>query len=285
MLLALAALTFGCSSESSDGTAASGTTVPAAEAAANATGGSMYVITATGGTLSADTLELTGVEVDATSFTDRPDRETSVQPITDLVAEWDALGFVADAPNAALVTFGTTGHATTVVELGTPTAAGTTLTFPVRTLNPGDADGALAALPARSVPSGTLTDPSLFIDAGSTGTLVAFSIGGTWGAGPAKVTIDDWAGFDSPLPAGAMVWQLGQPDATQFSANSDSFAVVSTTSTSGELFAIGTTSSTSLAGDASLPAGSDLTITVCGSGGPTTAFPDGRYSIPIPADC
>jgi hypothetical protein len=40
-----------------------------------------------------------------------------------------------------------------------------------------------------------------------------------------------------------------------------------------------------LYGTADVPAGSDLTITICGSGGPSAPLPSGDYDVALPATC
>jgi hypothetical protein len=62
-------------------------------------------------------LVLYGVDPAAVWFTDRPNRESGLMPLTDLMADWRSLGFVADPPNAAV---GFHDGSRAVVELTSP---------------------------------------------------------------------------------------------------------------------------------------------------------------------
>jgi hypothetical protein len=49
-----------------------------------------------------DLLVLYGVDPAAVWFTDRPDRQSGLMPLADLMSDWESLGFVDDPPNAAV---------------------------------------------------------------------------------------------------------------------------------------------------------------------------------------
>lgn len=86
----------------------------------------LYVLTATGGTVTRNTagkatLRLTGVSRQATMFGDRPSRIVEPLAVSLLVESWQGYGFLADPPNAALtLANGPRGRDTIVLELGRP---------------------------------------------------------------------------------------------------------------------------------------------------------------------
>jgi hypothetical protein len=98
---------------------------PAARAAAPS---KLYVVNAEGGSLiprghskTDFTLTLTGVDAQATWFSDRPQRKTGALTLGELAKAWAELGFVSDPPNAAIqLTAGDAKADTLIVELGKP---------------------------------------------------------------------------------------------------------------------------------------------------------------------
>lgn len=257
---------------------------PDTTAAPSSKGGELLVVTATGGQLADGTLELTGVDPDVTVFADRPERAAGDEDLADVVADWAELGFVEDPPNAALVTRGEGGQVTTVVELGQPEVAGDTATIPVTPVDTGEATGALSRVPSQDQPD-ALDEVSLFIDSGSSGTLVPVTIDGTWGSGDTRVALDFWDLSD--LGGTWMTFQMGEPGTIQFTA-SDSFLSLRTPDAiSGTFSGVGLVGgdATSLGGQASVPDGSDLVLGACGSGGPTTPLTQGDFELALPATC
>lgn len=271
-----------CGSSEGSGASSDTSASPKTSAPASSGGGDLFVVNATGGTLSDDTLELTGVDEDVTEFADRPTRSSQSETPADLVDGWAAQGFVDDPPNAAVVTRGEDGVVTTVVELGQPSVSGTKMTFPVTRVSTGKAGGALTRVPSNA--QSDLVSPSLFIDAGTTGTLVPVTIGGTWGAGDARISLAWW-----DFSQQASTWMgitMGAPSTVGFTA-ADGFISLTTSETvPGTFSGVAMMLDPSrLYGTADVPAGSDLTITVCGSGGPTAPLPSGDYYLALPSTC
>lgn len=245
-------------------------------------GGELLVINAEGGRLAGSALELTGADADLTVFADRPARSAGRDALSDLPDDWEELGFAADPPNAALVARGEDGPSTTVVELGRPTVDGGTVSFPVTPV-PGGGEGALSLI-GSDLAAGELKTPSLFIDAGSANTVVPVQIDGTWGAGDSRIVFDWW---DFSQSGGTyMNFSMGEPGTIEF-LGADSFMSMTTTDAiTGTFTGVGVFSNTgSFYGQASVPAGSDLTIGICGAGGPTSPLATGPYSLDLPSSC
>ena len=242
----------------------------------------MFVLSASSGTLTDRTLELTGADADVTVFADRPERSASTEALADLAKDWEDLGFVADPPNAALVSRGEGGPATTVVELGAPEVDGDDVSFPVTPVE-GKVEGALALVHSGAQPE-DLVQPSLFIDSGSASSLVPVTIDGTWGAGDTRVIFDWW--YFSQTGGTYMTFEMGEPGTIDFTAATEFMSLTTADALTGTFSGIGlTTDVGSFYGQASVPGGSDLTIGVCGSGGPTAPLVQGSYSLDLPASC
>lgn len=266
------------SSSSTEGTDATTTTE-----ASSSEGGELLVVNATGGSLAEGTLELTGVDGDVTVFADRPARTSSEQPLSSVADEWASLGFEDDPPNAALVTRSEGGQTTTVLELGTPEVSGDTVTFPVTQVASGEAEGVVAALPSEA-PAGELTEPSLFIDSGATGSLVAVTISGTWGSGLSKVELDDW--FFSSEGGTWMGFEMGEPGTITFDAYDGVMSLTAAEPLTGTFAGVGLMDApTALLGQAVLADGSDLTIGLCGSNGTSGPLEAGQFDLPLPNGC
>ncbi|MGD8454491.1 MAG: hypothetical protein PVJ57_21970 [Phycisphaerae bacterium] len=138
----------------------------------------LYTLTASEGTLVADggqegayTLTLRGLIGNVISFTDRPNRIADHESLTDFVADWEALGFTDDPPNAALALHEEDeSQDVVIIELRNPVydAAADTLTFAVTILTD-EQTGALAeyfekadaALPAAFNTCSLLIDDAL----------------------------------------------------------------------------------------------------------------------------
>lgn len=270
-------------SSGSDGSKEPGGSTTTVASATAPAGGDLFVVTATGGTLADDSLSLTGVTTAVTEFADRPVRSSGEQQLAAFVDGWADQGFVDDPPNAALATRGDDGLTTTVVELGQPVADGDAVTFPVTRVDAGEATGALSRLPSSDQPD-DLVEPALFIDAGSSGTLVSVSIVGTWGAGDTRVALDGWD--FSPLGGTSMGFQMGEPGTIDFTASTQFLSMTTEAAITGTFSGIGVMDDpTTLGGNSAVPAGSDLTIGVCGAGGPTAPLTSGGYELDIPATC
>jgi Pentapeptide repeats (8 copies) len=134
----------------------------------------LYVVNAHGASLTRRPngqlmLTLTGVAPDAVWFSDRPVRESGTFPASGLASAWEAFGFAAQPPNAALDYTDPRrgpGH-TVILELTHPRYGGGRLSFAVRIIDPRTmASGNLASHARRAdrTPPRTLLDPSLFID-------------------------------------------------------------------------------------------------------------------------
>lgn len=134
----------------------------------------LYVVNARGANLTrrADgqlMLTLTGVAPAAVWFSDRPVHESGTFPASGLASAWEAFGFAAQPPNAALDYTDPhrgPGH-TVILELTHPRYRRGRLSFAVRIIDPRTiASGNLASHARRAdrTPPRTLLDPSLFID-------------------------------------------------------------------------------------------------------------------------
>lgn len=270
------------STSTSASDAAAATTTTSTSTTEASTGGDLFVVNATGGTLGDGELELTGVDAKVTSFADRPQRSEDREAVEDFVDGWAEQGFDEDPPNAALVTRSADGQVTTVVELGEPVLDGDTLTFPVTPLDAGKASGSLARLPSEDQPE-ELEQPSLFIDDGASGTLVSVQIDGTWGSGTTKGSLAWW--YYSKSGGTSMGFQMGEPGTVSFTTYDAFFTLDTPDAITGTFSGVGLIEEPYLAGEAVVPAGSDLTISICGSGGPSSAYVQGDIYIPIPASC
>lgn len=245
-------------------------------------GGQLFVVGASGGRLTDDSLELTGVQTDVSTFADRPDRTDGSEPVSEFVASWADEGFVDDPPNAAVVTRSDRGQLTTVVELGQPVLSGETVTFPVTRLAAGAAGGAMSRLPSEQGVT-ELVEPSVFIDDGSSTSLVAVTITGTWGAGDSRVLLSFWDFSD--LGGTWMQFQMGEPGTISFTTSDAFISLTSATAISGTFSGIGTLAGLGdLSGEAALAPGSDLQITACGPGGPTAPLTE-SYALDLPSSC
>lgn len=148
-------------------------------AAAAPTGGHpkgplLYVQQTSGGSIlrvgpGAYRLRLTGVSPRVTTFTDRPRRRAGSQGIEGFVHKWEANGFGADPPNAALVSdHAPASRDVALLTLSHPRydRATQTLTYRVAPLH--GRDPALASFAGRADPlsAGELGSASLFVDDG-----------------------------------------------------------------------------------------------------------------------
>jgi len=126
VVVAATAVLAGCTGAASEGDA---TSTPASSPTdAGAAMSLLFVQTAQSGTFERDAvtgdfdLRLTGVDPSTTWFSDRPQRKSGSQSTGAVVSEWNAFGFGADPPNAALVISDLPAAANTViVELREPT--------------------------------------------------------------------------------------------------------------------------------------------------------------------
>lgn len=286
--LTLGLLTACGSSTSSDGAsdttaAPEPTTATEQTAKPDPAAGQLFTITATGGSLADGKLELTGVAPTVTAFSDRPERSVDGEDIGAIAEDWSDLGFVEDPPNAALVTRGPAGQVTTVLELGEPVVDGDAVTFPAKKIEAGDTKGATSRLPSVDQPD-DLVEPALFIDDGLPSPLLAISIDGTWGAGDTRVAFDGW-GF-STIAGTAMDFQMGEPGTIRMAAYNGFLSLRTPEAITGTFSGIGVMDETqSLFGQAAVPEGSDLTMSLCGTGGPSEPLLQGDYDITLPDTC
>ena len=134
----------------------------------------LYVVNAHGASLTRRAngqlmLTLTSVAANAVWFSDRPVRDSGTFPASGLASAWEAFGFAAQPPNAALDYTDPhrgPGH-TVILELTHPRYRRGGLSFAVRIIDPRTiASGNLASHARRAdrTPPRTLLDPSLFID-------------------------------------------------------------------------------------------------------------------------
>ena len=160
-----------------------GLAVPVSPAAAapvksgRATGSLLYVQRTAGGSIErlrggAYRLRLTGVSPRVTTFTDRPRRRAGQQGLESFLGSWQANGFAADPPNAALVLDrAPASHDVALLTLSHPRydRATHTLTYRVAPLH--GRDLALAAFSRRADPVRVehLGAASLFVDDGGGG--------------------------------------------------------------------------------------------------------------------
>lgn len=169
-----------------------GLPVPACAAAAapgtssHPEGSSLYVQETAGGSIErlgdgAYRLTLTGVSPRVTTFTDRPRRRAGQQRLETFVAGWQANGFAADPPNAALVLdHAPASRDVALLTLSHPhyDRARHTLTYrasPLRGRDPALASFARRADPIRAEHLGPA---SLFVDDGGGTSSVVFNISG-----------------------------------------------------------------------------------------------------------
>lgn len=95
----------------------------------------LFVQSATSGSFDGKTLTLNNVGPTG-FFTDRPQRITGHQRTSHYIKMWDEgnNSFETDPPNANLAIFGKEDTTNAVIELGKPTLAGNTLSYPVKIL-------------------------------------------------------------------------------------------------------------------------------------------------------
>ena len=98
-------------------------------------------------------------------FSDRPQRHAGTLTLTDLVAIWDASGFVADPPNAAVILAEHGESRTHVVELTKPRVAGSQVSFAM-TAVPGAVEAGHAH--THDVAAGSYGRAAVFIDDAAT---------------------------------------------------------------------------------------------------------------------
>jgi hypothetical protein len=112
-------------------------------------------------------LVLDGIDPNVIAFTDRPERDTAVLTVNQLVDSWEST-FADAAPNGVLVAHRPGEPADSiVVELFDPQSSGTTMTYTVRVL--ADENTSMKVVGDTSVaeppiPPATFLIPSLFID-------------------------------------------------------------------------------------------------------------------------
>jgi hypothetical protein len=193
---------------------------PAAEAAPakSEKGGSLlYVQESDGGTLQrldsgGFRLRLSGVSPRVSTFTDRPRRRAGSERLRGFVGQWQANGFAADPPNAALVLDrAPRSRDVALLTLSHPhyDRGRETLSYRVTPLRGADA-GALASFARRGDPlrPGEFGAASLFVDdGGAEFTEVTFEVNG------ASPTISLRA---APAQGGRVAWSLGPPGSSQF---------------------------------------------------------------------
>ena len=129
----------------------------ATEASGKASPSFLFVQNGTGGTLSEDTLTLTGVSAKTTWFTDRPYRVAGQLPTAEFLSFWDEgeNSFSEDAPTADFTCTIDEKVVNYVVELNSPSMAGGDLSYSVN------------AVSGQSLPQSEMTceaDSQLFVD-------------------------------------------------------------------------------------------------------------------------
>lgn len=98
-------------------------------------------------------------------FTDRPGRRAGTTTLRVLASIWEASGFVADPPNAALLMAGADGERVHVVTLTAPRVEGRTVSFRVRRIAGASAAG---HRDRDRVVAGAYGRTALFVDAAAT---------------------------------------------------------------------------------------------------------------------
>jgi hypothetical protein len=259
--------------------------VLAAGAHAAAPTSSLYLQQAKSGSLHGDTLVLRGVSPQTTRFADRPARTAGSLTTRGFVSGWKG-AFGDDPPNAALEIAGAPrSRDVALLELrGAPRydAAAHTLTYRVRQLRTTSAKtlGPLAARADQGVRDfGAAT---LFIDDGSTEVLATFQVtipsGGTTVAVNAGNFTFDFNALNlggSMLSASAGIDANLDPDAFELTFQGpQEFVGVSV------LTGLVVGSATSLTGNATIPGGASLSVTI---NGVSTTIPNGAFSVPLPS--
>lgn len=259
-----------------------------AAGAQTAGGGDLYTTTAAAGTLTnapgkaTYRLTLKDPAAKVSAFSDRPARTASRQSLKRFVGDWKANGFAQDPPNAALVLDrAPAAHDTYLFELSRPRIAGHgNLTFTARRIG-SRPTGALEPI-AKGADRGTPRSfgrSSLFIDDSGTSHSVAI----TAKTGPdANVVLD--FGADTVGLAPSTSWHptvsLTDSGSVEYSPTSmtlvNSSPVDSETNANVNLDHQGTGPIT---GDALIPAGSSVTISI--DGGAPVTISNGLFSIPV----
>jgi hypothetical protein len=261
---------------------------PAAMAQAP-TGGDLFVATTSAGSLTptgGDTyrLVLRDPARDVTAFSDRPERRTSTERVRAFVRDWDARGFAADPPNAALVIDGApASRDVAVLEISKPRLARNgALSFTAKRVGSG-VGGELSGLASRADArvSRGFGRASLFVDASA--------------ANEHKLAINV-----SGLPAGGLsMLQFGTERVDPFPSDASSHPIY-VAQAGGELtlatnaivmsagaapltanLVIGVSSITPgpITGTLVLPAGATMTVAV--DGGAPVTLPAGPFSLPV----
>ncbi len=254
-------------------------------AAASAATGDLFLQQAPSGTLSAHKLTLRGVAPRVTTFTDRPQRRASSQPVAGFVSGWRT-AFGVRAPNAALEIAGApAGRDVSVLELRAPRygARHRTLTYRVRRI--AQAGGGLAPLDRRADARvrGAFKHATLYIDDA-----------GEQGAGQVFVTLSAPSGQQTSLTFSDARLDFGpQQDAISYTpltpATAPQLIITPTSLTAtasngdGGVLVQGwlevSDGQTAITGTASVPAGGGASFQLS-SGGPQT-LADGSFSIPL----
>jgi ribosomal protein S28E/S33 len=219
-----------------------------------------------------------------TAFTDRPARRVKKESLASFAARWERRGFGGDPPNAAIVLDDApAARDTMVVELiSRHLVRAKVIRYRVRALD-GEAAGPTLARVARGADArvqGTFGRASLFVDpsSGAFATL-AFTFSVLGATGPAGIT------FDGPGQVATTDAGLGAAGST-FSALNAYFVIPGPSGLPATRGSVGLQGAVSpITGNAQLPPGATVTVTVSGPGGagPPQVLTAGPFSLPIPS--
>lgn len=248
-------------------------------------GGDLYLLQTTGGSISGSKLVLRGVAPDVTTFTDRPRRAAGTVGVAALAKGWAKI--FDSAPNAALEVQGAPKNRdVALVELSKPrySAAAATLTFTVHRLKH-TGDKALAEFDGRADGNAVTNfgPASLFVDSGGEALVPAtvrvtipqnanltieFEGGASYGSGVYLSGLVTPPTFGQPATSTGLIFLQG-PKLT--------FEATAGAGMEAEVIAFVSDPNGQVTGTATIPANAEATISIAGGG--TQKLAGGKFSI------